>query len=301
MSSSCLDKSSARVLAGMGSQLQRAHQIPLLLLLCCCMPGRQTPSNFQPSHASHAHFVLTFLPFHLLCCRQVWLLRVMCSLAAMQSTPCAHQHASSSSCRRPRISHRQSLIPAVQGVVLHRQVCSAAGAAAGSSTAQVLPAQHGRQQQQHHILSQQKHQCQEQSALVARQTHNIDSNSSSSSTPSQKHSSKRSASGRSASARLSLQQLQALLRQRPAPERPALLTCCIKACASWQQAALLFADHSHEFNAVHTAALISHLPKVRLAAAACLVGPRKLAAAAAFPRLQCLLMCTSGSCSCMLL
>ncbi|WIA42248.1 hypothetical protein OEZ86_008265 [Tetradesmus obliquus] len=34
------------------------------------------------------------------------------------------------------------------------------------------------------------------------------------------------------------------------------------ACASWQQAALLFADHSHEFNAVHTAALISHLPKV---------------------------------------
>lgn len=186
----------------------------------------------------------------------------MCSLAAMQSTPCAHQHASSSSCRRPRISHRQSLIPAVQCVVLHRQVCSAAGAAAGSSTAQVLPAQHGRQQQQHHILSQQKHQCQEQSALVARQTHNIDSNSSSSSTPSQKHSSKCSASGRSASARLSLQQLQVLLRQRPAPERPALLTCCIKACASWQQAALLFADHSHEFNAVHTAALISHLPKV---------------------------------------
>ncbi|KAF6252213.1 hypothetical protein COO60DRAFT_1704388 [Scenedesmus sp. NREL 46B-D3] len=56
--------------------------------------------------------------------------------------------------------------------------------------------------------------------------------------------------------------LQQLLRQRPACERPALLTAAIKACSSWQQAALLFADHSHEFNHVHTAALISHLPKV---------------------------------------
>lgn len=54
-----------------------------------------------------------------------------------------------------------------------------------------------------------------------------------------------------------------LLRSRPATSHPALLTAAIKATSSWQQAAALFTEHSHAFNHIHTAAFISHLPKVR--------------------------------------
>lgn len=60
----------------------------------------------------------------------------------------------------------------------------------------------------------------------------------------------------------SLAELEQLLRCRPAVEHGALLTAAIKATSSWQQAALLFTEHSDSFNHVHTAALISHLGKV---------------------------------------
>jgi hypothetical protein len=130
----------------------------------------------------------------------------------------------------------------------------------------VLPAQPGLQQQQQQSLhqqklqrSKQKHKPKKQVEPPARKAHK----SSRSTLRQQQQTSNHSASGSSGSARLSLQELQQLLGERPAAERPALLTGCIKACSGWQQAALLFADHSHEFNHVHTAALISHLPKVR--------------------------------------
>lgn len=53
-----------------------------------------------------------------------------------------------------------------------------------------------------------------------------------------------------------------LLRLRPTASQPALLTAAIKATSSWQQAAAVFSEHSHWFNNIHTAAFISHLPKV---------------------------------------
>lgn len=59
-----------------------------------------------------------------------------------------------------------------------------------------------------------------------------------------------------------LEEVLQLLRSRPAVANPALLTAAIKATSSWQQAAAVFTEHSHAFNHIHTAAFISHLPKV---------------------------------------
>jgi hypothetical protein len=144
---------------------------------------------------------------------------------------------------------------------VHKNACCAAGDATGSSTASVLPAQQQRQQSQHK-LQKSPYVGLQHAGVVQAQTGDDSSSGSK-----QKHASKHGASNSSRPPRMPLQKLQQLLRERPACERPVLLTAAVKSCSSWQQAALLFADHSHEFNHVHTAALISHLPKVRAAPA----------------------------------
>jgi hypothetical protein len=144
---------------------------------------------------------------------------------------------------------------------VRRNAYCAAGDATGNSTASVLPAQKQKQHLPHNTPGT-PHTSLQPSSANQRHTGNNGRDAK------QKHAGKHTASNISSTRHLSqLQALQQLLAQRPAPERPALLNAAIKACSSWQQAALLFADHSHEFNAVHTAALISHLPKVRAAAA----------------------------------
>jgi hypothetical protein len=176
----------------------------------------------------------------------------------MQCVHSAHEHIHSSSrgCRHSVDFHRQTVTHAPNRALVRRKACSAAGDATVSSTASVLPAQQQQQNSQRNIR--QSPCTGVQSCYGAqRQTTNNSRGAS------QKHASKHTASN-SGSTRRSLQQL---LAERAAYERPPLLTAAVKACSSWQQAALLFADHSHEFNHVHTAALISHLPKVCAAAA----------------------------------
>jgi hypothetical protein len=249
----------------------------IICFWCCCCAVVQLATPVSPSHDQAD--ATPQITFHLYL-QEIWVAAAgaISETAVMQCILDAYQqpHSSSSTssrgCKHNVNNHRQNVVHVPSRAVVRKDAYRAAGGATGSSTTIVVPAQKQKQHLQHNTPGTQRTSPQPSSSNQTRKGNNGRD-------AKQKHAGKHSASNSSSTRHLpQLQALQQLLVERPAPERPALLTAAIKACSSWQQAALLFADHSHEFNAVHTAALISHLPKVSAAAARACAGGWDVAA-----------------------